>query len=119
MQLQWVMSAGDRPWAPCNGELVSVCNKKSIHPYWKAFNMPFLYYHAFFICMVVGLAGRPSLWDSGEVLEQDWEPLVLPLTLHLSLLVELEADNHFPVSSMLRRSSIIYTGKFLTLLLSD
>lgn len=83
--------------------------------------MPFLHYHAFFICMVVGLAGRPSLWDSGEVLEQDWEPLVLPLplTLHLSLLVELGADNHFPVSSMLRRSSIIYTGKVLTLLLSD
>lgn len=39
-------------------------------------------------------------------------------SFHLSPYVELGADNHFPVSCMLRRSSIC-TGKVLTLLLPD
>lgn len=34
--------------------------------------------------MVVGLTGRPSLWYSGQVLEQDWDLWVLPLPLTLS-----------------------------------
>lgn len=69
--------------------------------------------------MVVGLAGQPNLWYSGGMLEQDWEPCILPLplTLHLSPHVELEADNS-PVACMLRRCSI-YTGKILALLLPD